>query len=365
MRNDKKNTAMLPAIFNQDNLPVIKNNSEMQTAIHQAFTPDICNNLFPVAINIDPKLKVQAHIVQLDPNPEIKDNKDWWLMRGKKEPILKANAIRKISAAVGLRWNPKLSGVTHRKEDDSSGQILVLEYTAVGNLLSASGVFKDVTGTYRYSYQDDMDDRQFNIWEKGKDTGKKDMNTINRRRRFALQLCETGAKKRALFDGLGCLEKSYSMADCLKPFVIPVVTDDVDENDPLYRQAIAQRASGSSDAMYGKSDAITADYEVVPDDTSKTPPAAEEKTQPPLVDEKEKDQSEMQLPEPSRREVYLNDMHDTGPQERGEEIRRLAKITNCDISKWKDPGVWELNLQMKWLDELAVKAKEIEPKESE
>jgi hypothetical protein len=369
MQEDKN----MPAIIHQKQLPVVKNNDDLQKLVFAAFPADKFNVLFPVAINIDPKIKVQAHIVQTTPPTKGKygydysKTKDWWAFKGAGDAIPTADLLRKISATVGVRWNPKECDVTHRKEDEKTGQIISLEFRAVGQILQASGVFKTVEGSYRYNYYDDMEDVQFKKYnwnehtKKKEYTGEIDMDTINRRRRYALQLCETGAKKRALYDGLGILEKSFSPEDTFKPFVLPVVTDDYDYKDPIIRKAIADRAIGATAEMYGG--AVDADYEVVTDE----PPSAV--IEPPPATEGQPPQAENEPPaqdvppeqaQPSRREVYLQDMHDATSAERANEIVRLAAKSKTDLRKWAPPVGWGLATQMAWLDKLAVAAGEIE-----
>jgi hypothetical protein len=72
------------------------------------------------------------------------------------------------------------------------------------------------------------------------------------KRQHMIALCETKARLRALRELLGVQQK-YSLADLLKPFVIPKLVPHLDPNDPETKSALIATALGQTPQLYGKS----------------------------------------------------------------------------------------------------------------
>lgn len=339
--------ANLPAIIQEKGLPVIKTAQELHAMVHEVFTPDKYNVLVPKAMNISPKVKVAIEIVEMDPEPDFNKNKHFWSMDGN-EAIFRANAIRKLSSAANVRFIPDLTGLDGEPAYDKNGQVTRVRFKAVCQVIDPKGVIKEGTGVYEYNYNEDLK----NLKQK----------QVNQRRRYAVQLAETGAKKRAFFECLGQVDRSISKSDIGKPFIVPCVVDDIDYDDPIVREIVAKRALGAKNDTYGK--AVDADYEVVKDDLSVDTQTGEVTQQPqePPAEPKAEPKAPVQRP----RDAYKKDWETSSSGERAREIKRLADMAKFDITKDSkgkprvSPDEWADVDQMNWLMYLAQLAGKIE-----
>jgi hypothetical protein len=329
-------------------LPVVRTGQELIEKVHAVFKSDEFNVLIPKSLNINPKVEVVINIIEFDTNPKFKENKDFWSMDNQ-EAILSARAIRKLATAANIRYTPSETGVDGEPVYDKDGQILRLRFKAVCHTIDALGMIAEGSGHYEYNYDVDLNDKSLTPFQ------------VNQRRRFALQLAETGAKKRAFFDCLGYVNTSYSKKDFAKPFVVPCVRDVVDYNDPAIKQLIAQRAIGAQDDVYGKDDRqpIKAEAEVVKTETN--PNEAQQPAQAATAPPPEAPPAETQSPQ-DKRAAYRADWQDDTSNNRAKEIRKLAAQVQHDITKTAKgaaqtpPEQWDENTQLTWLMWLATKA---------
>jgi hypothetical protein len=362
-----ENTSTLPAIANGENLPVVTNNKELHAMVHAVFTPEKFNVLVPQALSFGQNIKVAINLVQLDAkiNPTTKRSKDFWSIDGE-EYILSSNAIRKLAGAANVQWVADLCGI-EMDEYDQSGLIIRGRYKAVCIVTTSLGVVKNGVGTYEYNYAADLKDARFREKEQDPQTkkwlpGEKvKWNQVNQRRQFAIQLIESGAKARAIYDAIGTMERSYSKADIAKPFVIPCAIHNIDYSDPAIKQMLAKQALGITEDLYGptaNNRAISAPAEV-----TDIPPANVNK-ETGEVTEKPATQATPELPAepltptdnaPDKRTIFINDWKAASNADRAKEIKRLAiKIYGkWDEEKWHDPEAWAPDGQMTWLISLA------------
>lgn len=369
----------LPAVIKEKGLPVIKTNADLHALVHNVFTPDKFNVLVPKAVSFGPAVKIAVQMVELDSDidPQKKRSKDFWSIDGK-DYILSANAIRKLAVAADIKWVTAECGIDGEPAyDPKTGQINRIRYKAVCIVITSLGTIKNGIGIYEYNYANDLQDHRFREKEKinGKwvATKKIKWNQVNQRRQFAIQLIESGAKARAIYDALGIIEKSYSKADISKPFIVPCVIDDLDYSDPVIKRMVAERALGAQRDVYGGGEkAINAKYsvETTAEQSSNAnqeqPAAAEpEPAQEPPPPEEIQDEQSAASPTPDEiRVAYQKDWEDTTGDERAKHIRKLAKEINYDITQLKGkrlapPEKWGLKIQIQWIMFLATQAGKI------
>ena len=369
----------LPAEIKEKGLPVVKTNSDLNAMVHDVFKPDKFNVLVPKFMSFGPAVKIAIQMVELDSNidPQKKRSKDFWTIDGK-DYILSANAIRKLSGAADIRWVTAECGIDGEPAyDPKTGQINRIRYKAVCIVITSLCTIKNGIGIYEYNYANDLQDHRFREKEKknGKwvATNKIKWGQVNQRRQFAVQLVESGAKARAIYDALGIIEKSYSKADISKPFIVPCVIDDLDYSDPVIKRMVAERALGAQRDVYGGGEkAVNAEHSIKTiteqnnkhnqDQPAIDDPESDEELPPP--EETQEEQSEDSPTPDEIRAAYQKDWEDTTGDERARHIRKLAKEINYDITQLKGkrlapPEKWGLKIQIQWIMFLATQAGKI------
>jgi len=372
--SQKPHTENLPAKTGERGL-VISSNKDLQSMVHQAFPKDKFNVLVPNTLNFQPGIAVAITRLDLDPD------KDFYSIGGS-DPILRANAVRKIAGTANVQWDEDKCGF-ELEEYDKNGQPIRLRYKAVCRVLTSMGTIRKGIGTYEWNYHNDLKDYRFqkkewktvNGKKKKVPTGELDMNQINQRRSFAVQQAETGAKSRAIYDALEVLERSLKQDDVKKPFIIPCAVFNVDYSDPNVRMMIAHKAIGAERDSYGPGKPIKAEYSVEEERNAdgKSEEASqaesEETTATPEEPPEEPPEPEEKRPSPEQiRDAFHDEWLHTSVEERANKIRALGEKADHDIGvsakgkKLAPPEKWEAGLQMQWIMYLAEKAGEIPPK---
>jgi hypothetical protein len=368
----------LPAKILKEGLPVIRNNQELNNYVHEVFTPDKFNVLVPRTLNFGgaTRTKVLLNIVQLDPSTE--SGGDFWPISG--QYVLRSKAVNKISCMANIQWDPEKSGIVDQAYE--KGLLVRAEYRAVGTIMTPEGVVRVGSGNYEYNYYADLEDPRFEErkWDpklkKKIPTGKPDMKQIKQRRRFGKQLAETGAKTRAIFSLLGVLDRSLKEADIHKPFIIPCVVPEIDNDDPEVRRLIAEQAIGAKHAVYGNP--VKADYTVdekpgnghggprpdgadEPAAENKKPDGSNENSDPLDFLNDDRRGEVPQLSPEETREMYWDTWSEATQQERGDKIIELAGRTGHTINPKKhgDPHEWDKARQMTAITTMAEMANEI------
>jgi hypothetical protein len=368
----------LPAKILKEGLPVIRNNQELNNYVHEVFTPDRFNVLVPRTLNFGgaTRTKVLLNIVQLDPSTE--SGGDFWPISG--QYVLRSKAVNKISCMANIQWDPEKSGIVDQAYE--KGLLVRAEYRAVGTIMTPEGVVRVGSGSYEYNYYSDLEDPRFEErkWDtkqkKKIPTGKPDMKQIKQRRRFGKQLAETGAKTRAIFSLLGVLDRSLKKEDIHKPFIIPCVVPDIDNDDPEVRRMVAEKAIGAKRAVFGKP--VKADYTVdekpgngrggprpdgadEPTAENEKPNGPDENRDPLDFLKGDKRGDDPQLSPEETREMYWDTWSEATQQERGDKIIELAGKTGHAINPKKhgDPHEWDKARQMTAITTMAEMASEI------
>ena len=372
--------ANLPAIIEKEGLPTIKNAQELITKVHEVFKPEHFNVMVPKALNISPRVKIAIQIVELDANPNIYKNKDFWgfpKAKDKESPddefMFHARALWKLAAAANVQFIPSDTGVIYAKYDDDN-RPLIIRAKASCQTIDSLGNNRIGSGDYEYNYNNDISDPRFEKteWQNKKKMrlGKPDYDQINRRRNVADRLAITGAKKRALFDCLG-VDGSISRRDVGKPFIVPCVIDDIDYNDPIIRKAIAERSVGAQRDVYVDGDGqklqpVKAESQVINGGREVNTQTGEVKEPATAATQSEQPAPEQPPDQPETvkqtRADFESDWASANSSDRAKEIKRLAGIASHDITTTSNgkpqetPEKWSKENQMKWLIWLAQKA---------
>jgi hypothetical protein len=350
-------TESLPLSVIEKGLPTIRNNQELIEKVHNVFTPDKFVVLVPKALNIAENVKIAIQIVETDGNPDLKENRDFWGFNKSNDAIMSSRLINRLTAKANCRYTPSLTGISHAAYDKED-RPLVIRAKAHCTAIDSLGNLREGSGEYEYNYHEDQANTVL----------KPDQKAL--RRRVAVQLAITGAKKRAFFECIG-IDTSISKSDVGKPFVVPCVIDDIDYSDPEVRRMAAARALGAREQLYGPGQhAVKAEYEVDNEGVSnespdsgaphKESPAPEQPSEGPPEGEKKSEPTATEL-----RAMYEDEWKNSDAKQRGKKIRELAEKTGSDITgkdqnrKYLPPDEWTEQIQMKWIMSLAEKAGEI------
>lgn len=357
----------LPAELNQ--LPVIHTTQELIAQVHNVFTPDKFNVLVPKALNISEGVKLAIQIVELDTNPNIFKNKDFWGFKRNdskdkdNEAIFHANAIRKLAAAVNANFIDDDTCVVFSEYDDDH-RPLILRAKAVCKVRDSLGNKRIGNGSYEYNYNNDLNDPRFKKTEYRNGQKVKldevDMDVINKRRQVADRLALTGAKKRAFFECMG-YDSSIKQTDIGKPFVVGCVISNIDYNDPDVKNLMIQQAFNAEKEVFGGDNRqpIRAEAEVV--ETETNPNEAQQPAQAATTPPSAPPEAPAQSPQ-DKRAAYQADWQGATADARAKEIRKLAAQAKYDITKspkgaaQTPPEQWDRNTQITWLMWLATKA---------
>lgn len=305
--------------LNLPDLPSVKNLADLKTAL-QKFSSDTFNVLVPAAMNFgDPFLKVAFELVVI--NPEV-DNyyngPDIYSVDKGKTYTFHARAANRIADAAGLIWT---SSQTTRSDVDETGRVLRVEYAVGWKIKKPNGSVREGVSTGYYNYDEDKVRFPSN-----------DGRQAESRRHFAVQLAESNAKLRAVFDALGQLQRSFKLDEIRKPFIVPCVVEDLTDlikGDPEARRMFLAHRLGLKEAIFGPSQspgALPASFETLPDEPQQQPktvasPAAAPAAKP--VDKKQE---------------YIDAMKALRPEERKAELDRLLVVK---AQAWPDDISWE------------------------
>ena len=354
-----------------NNLPVVRSQEELNRQVRSIFTPDRYNVLVPEVVNFGQRIKMSIQILQLDDNLEENEyrNRDFWSM-DRKTYNLTARAVNKIAHAANVTWIP--AECRREKHYGKDGKLERAEVTMVCSVLSPLGNLQNGIGTYEWNVANDLSDPQFlkKVWDKRQrkyiKTGEIDLDRINQRRRFGVQLAETGAMVRAIYNALGFVYRSYPREAIGKPFVIPCVHYDIDMYDPYVNQAIISRAIGAQQDVYGRSRPLSVEAEVVRTEGAEAGMGMPSSAQPSTATAAPPAEPSPQAG-PDKRAAFAGDWRAASPAERAAEIKRLAELVGQDLTHTQEgepqppPEQWNEQLQLAWLMWLATKAGIIPP----
>jgi hypothetical protein len=156
---------------------------------------------------------------------------------GGKKFMLSGTAMKRVQRGAAVTWG---NGECGRTDDRST--MNVWEYTAVGYVTDIDGSRRRITGTYEVDLRDgsaqyeeiveQAKERQAKPNYKGEVDGGK--AAVRAKRRFGMQLAETGAKNRALCD-MG-FKRSYTLEELKKPIVAVRLMFTGKTDDPILKR---------------------------------------------------------------------------------------------------------------------------------
>jgi hypothetical protein len=229
-------TTNLPAKL--PDLPSVKSQNQLQAAL-QLFSPEKFNVLVPAAMNFSSPLhKVAFELVFINPEVDGKNNgPDIYSMDGGKTFTFHAKAANKIAGAAGINW---LESKAEKVNHGDDGRVTSVEHRVAWSIKRPNGTPRNGVSTGYYNYSEDK--ARF-----GKDQ-------VESRRHFALQLAESNAKYRAIFDALEMLPRQFKREEFAKPFLVPCVIEDISDlikDDPEAKRMVVAHAMGIVDQIYG------------------------------------------------------------------------------------------------------------------
>jgi len=206
----------------------------MSTKKSDAQVPDIFrgheghNCLLPTKTyyqNVGPMQRVSVETVEISSNP---GDGDVYKLREGQFPLSK-RGLEKIAHAAGISFHPEYSRVEEHRAN-------YCRYKAVGAMRKADGTLQIVTGTYFIDLEQDQK------------AGMSD-DRLKQRRQFIVQLCESGAKNRAIRSLLG-LKSNYTAAELSKPFAVPRIDFAPDLSDPQTKRYLLDQATQATTSLY-------------------------------------------------------------------------------------------------------------------
>lgn len=140
----------------------------------------------------------------------------------------------KIAAALGVSW-------VHSARVDNGRNPLYVQWTVVGVYKSFDGQILQIRGN-----------KQMDLREGSKQIDGKSPNQVKQMRQFILEHAESKAKLRAIGD---LVQRSYTLEQLKKPFVVAKMAFNGRTNDPrlkeLFAGKIADAYLGGTTALYG------------------------------------------------------------------------------------------------------------------
>jgi hypothetical protein len=229
----------LPATL--PSLPSVKSQDQLKTAL-QLFSPEKFNILVPAAMNFSSPLhKVAFELVFINPEVDAKNNgPDIYSVDGGRTFTFHAKAANKIAGAAGINW---LESKAEKVNHGDDGRITSVEHRVAWSIKRPNGTMRGGVSTGYYNHAEDK--ARF-----GKDQ-------VESRRHFALQLAESNAKYRGIFDALDMLPRQFRREEFAKPFLVPCVIEDIGDlikDDPEARRMVVAHAMGIVDRIYGPAD---------------------------------------------------------------------------------------------------------------
>ena len=226
----------LPATL--PNLPTVKSQDQLKQAL-QLFDSTKFNILVPAAMNFSsPMHKVAFELVFINPEVDAKNNgPDIYSTDGGKTFTFHAKAANKIAGAAGINWNDSKA---EEVQYDTGGRVNTVQHQVMWSIKRPNGTTRSGVTTGSYNYAEDS--ARF---------GKAQADS---RRHFALQLAESNAKYRAIFDALEMLPRQLKREDFAKPFVVPCIIEDISDmikDDPEMKRMVVAHSLGITDQIYG------------------------------------------------------------------------------------------------------------------
>ena len=194
------------------------------------------------------------------------DQKETYRISGSSKVGIGKNALDRIAAAAGVRWNPHLCGLVGNSTDPN-----LVEYQAVGTVLQLDGTERMITAVKRIDLRAEKD-LPIEKWgsdaaeiarvaaaakdQDGKPSPREPWPQILQARQHILSLAESKAKNRAI-RSLG-VRTAYEPRELEKGFAIMRLQFTGRSEDPEVEREvalmIARRALGASSMLYGPPD---------------------------------------------------------------------------------------------------------------
>lgn len=237
--NTKETKIVRYEIPNQ--LPVVGNNTDLNRALAELKAKGF-NVLVPQAYNFsNPMLKVGLELVFIDPEVDETtwNGRDVYSMNKGRTFTLHYRAANKIAGAANIEWTD--SRVV-RRDVDENNQVVYVEHQVAWQVRKPNGGLKKgiTTGYYRYAEDQVRFDKR--------------PDQVRMRRHFAEALAESNAKYRAIFDALEQVPREMTREEISRPFVVPVVIEDINElikDDPDAKKMLLAHKLGISSGIFG------------------------------------------------------------------------------------------------------------------
>jgi hypothetical protein len=182
--------------------------------------------------------KVAFELVFINPEVDAKNNgPDIYSTDGGKTYTFHAKAANKIAGAAGINWN---NSKAEEVQYDANGRVNSVQHQVAWAIKRPNGTTRTGTTTGYYNFAEDS--ARF---------GKAQADS---RRHFALQLAESNAKYRAIFDAMEMLPRKFKREDFAKPFVVPCIIEDISDmikDDPEMKRMVVAHSLGITDQIYG------------------------------------------------------------------------------------------------------------------
>ena len=220
-------------------LPVIRSQEELRDAL--VLFGDRYNVLLPRSLNFpSPLYCLMLEVVHVDNTVNDKwSGEDIYSDDNGKTFTLKAKALNRIARAAGVKWvDPRIET---REVDPANGRVTFVAMSVGWEIKKLSGAKSEGRASGFYRYAEDV--------ERGNPT-----HTEERRERAEAH-AETNAKIRATYEALDLLPREMTVEQYGKPFVVPVVVEDIAElakSNPKIAEMLVAHALGITDQVYGK-----------------------------------------------------------------------------------------------------------------
>jgi hypothetical protein len=240
---------------------------------------------------ISPFHKPVLEIVSINSDP--KAGEVYQIIPGSDDFSLRATALLKIGYAAGLIWNAKGSG---RTDDGSDPNIIT--YRAEAAVRKEDGTYmpmnaeymvdlkvieEEITGQYEKKAKKLASENKWTEEQKKNYIHENLNRDMLQKRKFRLQLAQTGAMDRVIRKILA-LKSSYKKAELDKPFVVPKIAFHPDVTDPEVRKALLRQGLDASLALFGPPGESLIERAALPekcDAIDVTPTETGAKTEPP------------------------------------------------------------------------------------
>lgn len=210
---------------------------------------------------ISPFHKPVLEIVRITPDP--KAGEVYEIVQGSGDFSLRAVALQKIGYAAGLIWNARGC----MRTDDGSNPSIV-SYRAEAAVRKEDGTYMPLNAEYmvdldvieqetRDSYEKKgtalANEQKWNETKRKEYIEKNVRRDMLQKRKFRLQLAQTGAMDRVIRKILG-LKGAYKKQELEKPFVVPKIAFNPDISDPKIREALLRQGMEATNVLFGPSE---------------------------------------------------------------------------------------------------------------